>query len=163
GVVRKDAPRLRYAHAAKRFYDTTTVSDASSRTVSPRGCAPTARTPRLGRRHELRTKAEHFLDVRGVRVKRLDQRFAGKNVRLLPAVQVVHDALAHPSLGIAKAHDRSGADLDPRNASRIGNGVSLSHGNSVLSAALVSLTARWRARRRARNRCASSSRRTATS
>jgi len=106
---------------------------ASSRAVPPCRCAPATRTPWLHRRNELRTKTEHFLDVSGMRVKRLDQRFAGKNVRLVAAVEVMHDALAQTPLGIAQAHDRSGTDLDPRDASRIGNGVSLSHANSLLT------------------------------
>src|SRR6266700_328855 len=85
---------------------------------------------------KLRVESQHFLDIRRVRIKRLAQRLAGQNVRLVERAEVMYYALAHPPVGIAQANNRPRADLSARNTARIGGSVFLSHVGLLISAAL---------------------------
>src|SRR5438874_1423263 len=76
---------------------------------------------------ELRAESQHFLDIGRMRVKRLAQRVARQNVRLVERAEVVHYAFAHPPVWIAQAHHRPRADVTARNTAWISGGVFLSH------------------------------------
>lgn len=65
----------------------------------------------------------------------------------MAGVEVVHDALAQPSLGVAQTHDRSRADVAPENTASVGDGVSLSHESSGFTLGV----ARYRADLRVRH------------
>jgi len=104
-------------------------------TMAPDGRAASADRRRAARhRHQLGMKAQYFLDVCRMRIERLDQRFARQNERLMEGIEVVHHAFAYLPLGIAKPDDGSRAYLRPRDAARIGDGVSLSHERFRLNA-----------------------------
>jgi hypothetical protein len=85
---------------------------------------------------ELRVKAQHFLDIGRVRIKRLAQRLVGQDIGLVESVEVMHDAFAYSPIGIAQTHDRSGANLAARNAARVSCGMFLSHVGLLISATL---------------------------
>lgn len=102
------------------------------RATSTRGCHV------RGRSDQFRVETQHFLDVRGMRIERLDESLAREDERLVKSVEMMHDAFAQASFRIAQTNHGSGPDVASGNAARIGYGVSLSHERSI-QRALVAL------------------------